>query len=60
MARKLLEVCDAANSVSRLTRDFNDVRKKFTYISSIINIPFYLLRNLIHLLFDNYYVKIHI
>ena len=30
---EVLEVCDAANNVSRLTRDFNDVRKKFTDIS---------------------------
>ena len=55
-------MCESANNVSILTRDFNDVRKKFSDISSIININFfiYLLRNLIHLLFDNYYVKIHI
>ena len=36
---EVLEVCDAANNVSRL-RDFNDVRKKFTDIRSIININF--------------------
>ena len=55
---EVLEVCDAANNVGRLTRDFNDVKKKFTDISSIININFFhLLRNLIHLLFDNYYVN---
>ena len=54
-------MCDAANSVSRLTRDFNDVRKKFTYISSIININFFIYYvTLIHFRFDNYYVKIHI
>ena len=35
---EVLEVFDAANNVSRLTRDFNDVRKKFTDLSSIINI----------------------
>ena len=35
---EVLEVCDAANNVSRLTRDFNDARKKFDDISSIINI----------------------
>ena len=35
-------MCDAANNVSRLTRDFNDVRKKLTDISSIINITYYL------------------
>ena len=39
---EVLEVCDAANNVSRLTRDFNDVRKKFTDISSIINITFFI------------------
>ena len=50
---------DAANNASRLTRDFNDVRKKLTDICSIINITFFhLLRNLIHLLFDNYYVSV--
>ena len=26
MAREVLEVCDAANKVRRLTRDFNDER----------------------------------
>ena len=59
---EILEVCDAANNVSRLTRDFNDMKKKFTDISSIININFfiYYVANLIHLLFDNYYVEIHI
>ena len=35
---EVLEVCDAANNVSRLTRDFNNARKKFDDISSIINI----------------------
>ena len=39
------EVCDAVNNVSRLPRDFNDVRKKFTDISSIINIIFFLIYN---------------
>ena len=39
---EVLKVCDAANNVSRLTRDFNDVRKKFTDISSIINITFFI------------------
>ena len=39
---EVLEVCDAANNVSRLTRDLNDVRKKFTDISSIINIDFFI------------------
>ena len=29
-------MCDAANNVSRLTRDFNDVRKKFTDIMIIL------------------------
>ena len=38
---EVLEVCDAVNNVSRLTRDFNDARKKFTNMSSIININFY-------------------
>ena len=38
---EVLEVFDAANNVSRLTRDFNDVRKKFTDLSSIINITLY-------------------
>ena len=38
----VLEVCDAANKVRRLTRDFNNVRKKFTDISSIININFFI------------------
>ena len=33
-------MCDAANNASRLTRDYDDVRKKFTDISSIININF--------------------
>ena len=32
----VLEVCDAANN------DYNDVRKKFTDISSIININFFI------------------
>ena len=27
-------MCDAANNVSRLTRDFNDAGKKFTDISN--------------------------
>ena len=35
---EVLKVCDAANNASRLTKDFNDVRKKFSDISSIINI----------------------
>ena len=39
---EILEVCDAANNVSRLTRDFNDARKKFTDISLIININFFI------------------
>ena len=39
---EVLEVFDAANNVSRLTRDFNDVKKKFTDISSIININFFI------------------
>ena len=29
---EVLELCDAANNASRLTRDINDVRKKFTDI----------------------------
>ena len=60
---EVMEVCDAANNVSILTRDFNDVRKKFTDISSIININFfiYLLSNLyIFYFIISYYVKIHI
>ena len=39
---EVLEVCDAANNVSRLTRDFNDARKKFTDISLIINLIFFI------------------
>ena len=39
---EILEVCDGANNVSRLTRDFNDMKKKFTDISSIINIIFFI------------------
>ena len=41
---EVLKLCDAANNVGRLTRDFNDVRKKFTDspISSIININFFI------------------
>ena len=40
---EVLEVCDAAINISQLTRDLtNDVRNKFTDISSTINIIFFI------------------
>ena len=35
---EVFEVCDAVNNASQLKRYFDDVRKKFTQSSSIINI----------------------
>ena len=38
---EVLEMCDAPNNASQLRSDFNDVKKKFTDLSSIIQFLIY-------------------